>query len=124
MKKSFIISIAALMLCACGGTNQNSGNNSTAPNENDTLSEYVAYQAYKLINPDSTADLPDYEQDKLKYTARFQIDEEVGQYASVNCYPKKNGGYLAVYSVVECFELGDGGECETKAFKAFNYADG
>ena len=124
MKKSFIISIAALMLCACGGTNQNSGNNSTTPNENDTLSEYVAYQAYKLINPDSTVGLPDYKEDKLTYTARFQIDEEVGQYASVNCYPLKKGGYLAVYSVEECFELGDGGECETKAFKAFNYADG
>lgn len=124
MKNSYIIPIAAiaLALASCGGNSNSGSEANNAPT--DTLAEYIAYQVFKQINPDSTADLPDYEQDKLKYTARFQIDEEVGQYASVNCYPLKKGGYLAVYSVEECFELGDGGECETKAFKAFNYADG
>lgn len=121
MKKTLLI-IPALALASCGG-NSNSGSEAINA-QTDTLAEYIAYQVFKQINPDSTAELPDYEQDKLKYTARFQIDEEVGQYASVNCYPQKKGGYLAVYSVEECFELGDGGECETKAFKAFNYADG
>ena len=123
MKKILIIpAIAALTLCACGGNSNSGSEANNAPT--DTLAEYIAYQVFKQINPDSTVGLPDYKEDKLTYTAGFQINDEVCQYASVNCYPKKNGGYLAVYSVVECFELGDGGECETKAFKAFNYADG
>ena len=124
MKKSFIISIAALMLCACGGTNQNSGNNSTAPNENDTLSEYVAYQVYKLINPDSAAALPRYERGKLYYESYSSPDPETDRSESVWCFPKKGDGYVVVYELEDCMSVGDCFGCEILAFKIYDFSNG
>jgi len=122
--KHLPIAIAALMLCACGGTNQNSGNNSTAPNENDTLSEYVAYQAYKLINPDSAAALPRYERGKLYYESYSSPDPETDRSESVWCFPKKGDGYVAVYELEDCMSVGDCFGCEILAFKIYDFSNG
>ena len=128
--KHLPIVIAALTLCACGGANQNqnqnqnSGESTTDANPNDSLAEYVAYQAYKLICPDSTAYLPDSIENNLKYQVVSMPDPETDCIETVLCFPKKSGGYVAVYNVQECMAVGDWGGCDYLTFKAYDYSDG
>ena len=121
--KHLPIALAALILASCGGSN-NGGGSPTATNPNDSLAEYVAYQVYKLINPDSTANLPDSIENNLKYQLFSMPDDETERCETVLCFPKNGGGYVAVYNVQECFVLGDGGGCDCLTFKAYDYSDG
>ena len=121
--KHLPIALAALILASCGGSN-NGGESTTATNPNDSLAEYVAYQAYKLICPDSTAYLPDSIENNLKYQVASMPDPETDCIETVLCFPKKNGGYVAVYNVQECMAIGDWGGCDYLTFKAYDYSDG
>ena len=120
--KHLPIALAALILASCGGSN-NGGESTTATNPNDSLAEYVAYQVYKLICPDSTAPLRNPIENSLEYQVFSMPNDETERSETVLCFPKKNGGYLAVYNVEECSVVGDGG-CYNLAFKAYDYSDG
>ena len=116
--KHLPIVLAALILASCGGSN-NGGESTTATNPNDSLAEYVAYQVYKLICPDSTAPLHNPIENNLEYQVFSMPDDETERSETVLCFPKKDGGYLAVYNVEECSVVGDGG-CYNLAFKAYD----
>ncbi|MBP5366829.1 MAG: hypothetical protein J6Z01_00100 [Bacteroidales bacterium] len=134
--KHLPIALAALILASCGGSNNGgesttatnpndslAGESTTATNPNDSLAEYVAYQVYKLICPDSTAPLHNPIESNLEYQVFSMPNDETERSETVLCFPKKDGGYLAVYNVEECSVVGDGG-CYNLAFKTYDYSDG
>ena len=121
MKKQItIISIAALTLFACGGANQNSGNNSAQTTAIDTISAFELYKKFypELADKHKDADTSG----KLYYS--FYDPESYNEYGGpfINLYylNLNDGGNLIVYQHTENGMLDDDGSSQIHLFRYIN----
>ena len=123
--KHLPIAVAALMLCACGGSNQNSGSQNT---DTVALPDYIAHAICKQINPKETPDTATAsDNNKLFYGFSYPDpeDPQFGEYfIQVQCFPKSNGEYVAVYILTNDWDAGDYSESKVEAFKSYLYKNG
>ncbi len=121
MKKQItIISIAALTLFACGGANQNSGNNSAQTTAIDTIS---AFELYKKFNPELADKHKDADTSGNLYYS-FYDPESYNEYGGpfINLYylNLNDGGNLIVYQHTENGMLDDDGSSQIHLFRYIN----
>ena len=123
--KHLPIVIAALTLCACGGANQNSGSQNA---DTVVVPDYIAHAICKQINPKETPDTATAsDNNKLFYGFSYPDpeDPQFGEYViQVQCFPKSNGEYVAVYILTNDWDAGDYSESKVEAFKSYLYKNG
>lgn len=116
--KHLPIALAALMLSACGGSNQNSGGGDNKVAD-DTI---TAFQIYKMIDPEKAEKNKEADTKEKMYFSFGEMDwDDFGaRDVFVKCYNHNDGGLLAVCQSTTADEMGDSYLEYLKFYRYFN----